>query len=178
MPHQYQTILLVLKLLFEKNDLSIVLIIPRGKWGLDCFKKHQPQPNKTRLTDSGFTLQNQLNATFLLFLGSLEGSAPEFAIFRPSGKFDGNHRNIQYTHIHIILEDGGELVHLDNHFGVVGFLVELWNPHWRGTSVVTMSSYPYYYSAPPWEYPKGALEMLMCYWQQVFSLAIAIYLYV
>ena len=65
--------------------------------GLGCFKKHPTQHNKTRQTNPDFTPQNQLNATFPLSLGGLEGSAPEFAIFRPSGKLDRNHRNIQYT---------------------------------------------------------------------------------
>ena len=62
---------------------------------LGCFEKHPTQHNKTRQTNPDFTPQNQLNATFPLSLGGLEGSAPEFAVFRPSGKLDRNHRNIQ-----------------------------------------------------------------------------------
>ena len=60
-----------------------------------CFEKHPTQHNKTRQTNPDFTPQNQLNATFPLSLGGLEGSALEFAVFRPSGKLDRNHRNIQ-----------------------------------------------------------------------------------
>ena len=66
-----------------------------GTPSLGCFEKHPTQHNKTRQTNPDFTPQNQLNATFPLSLGGLEGSAPEFAVFRPSGKLDRNHRNIQ-----------------------------------------------------------------------------------